>query len=237
MLAIAAGILGGLLSVRNQDVSKGGGVAHRRSGSSDSAKEASTVPTTKSNSDTMPVPRFTHARIAAPKTVENDPSSPDYDAVALSEITGAPLGAVFSKEPKNPKWSPHVEEQFRFFFSHDFEADGLRARVRSVDCRSRICELVVEADTDDDLKQANHLLQYTPIANVFQPNGRVEPGPAYSFLFAFSGKYRDVVGWNVTYPQRRNMALAQLRAKARNAPPEQLANVPAVPPDVPPPAE
>lgn len=179
-------------------------------------------------------PRFT----AAPPTklpLQNDPLSPDYDVVALANATGALYRDIFPREPKLAKWAEAVQEQFRFFLTKDLESTGIKAQVANVDCRSRTCEVVIQADTEQDLAKATIMVQYTPLANVMEMGTRREPGPARAYTFAFQGDYKNVTYWNVSYPQRRNQRLDELAAKVTANGGKLPDDYPPLPAKVPPP--
>lgn len=174
-------------------------------------------------------PHFTSAFIPSPAAVVNDPRSKEYDAVKLQEVSGASWRQVFLREPRHPDFAPFVERRLNHYLGHDLKASGAAARILGVECRSRVCEVTLEADDKNAMNVALHALQMTPISNVFSMGAETAPGVRI-LTYAWEGNERKVTEWLLAYPNLRAKALEEKReiVAGQGLPP----GFPPIPPDV-----
>jgi hypothetical protein len=212
------GLLVGLLRTRE-------GAAKRRQ-----SPAASFQPRAAAAQATPSVPQLESARPPAPPSIVNDPTLKSYDAVKLAEATGVPLVTVFAREPRHPVFGPDMEKRLQHYFNQDLHSTGVKARLLSADCRTRICVTTFEADDPEQLRQLILLLGYTPIANVFQPGAETAPNTR-EFIFAWEGEEKDAAMWILAYPRSREARLLEMRQKVKELG-AHPAGYPPVPADV-----
>lgn len=91
-------------------------------------------------------PATTPPRIPRPArpALETAPLAADYDPTVLLPMNHS-AAELFANEPRNPDWARPVEGARYAQVVADLAVTQPGAKVRSIECRTAICELVIEA--------------------------------------------------------------------------------------------
>lgn len=149
------------------------------------------------------------------KTIALSALSPDYDARKLVNLSASP-NELFLKEPRDERWASQIERNLKEIISSDFATVLPQAKLSTVECRTMICKVRIEADTSDSLKKVRHLAGYSPLADTVSFGGtRMSPEgkPSTSLTLVFGSEHRDPAEYKKWYSMLREQNFEKLRAR------------------------
>jgi hypothetical protein len=110
-------------------------------------------------------PRFIPS--SEPKLVENDPISPNYDALKLSRVTRK-TAPVFQAELRDANWAAPLEDRLKQRLRREIMARVPDVGLKSVECRTQMCQVVFELPNEDvNTRDQTMLLLQRPELGVF----------------------------------------------------------------------
>jgi hypothetical protein len=146
--------------------------------------------------------------------VQNDPTAPDYDAVALQRI-GIEVNAIFKTEPRNEGWAPEMESKLKAQIEKDVLTMAPGTLSTEIECRTAVCRVAIDVPSAER-KAALAALQIGLFGtrSTFTSEG---VGNSLVIYASFDQKLRDPGKYEQTYLKARAAALQKLRTK----PPEE----------------